>query len=545
MAKSVLDIIIRTIKEGGADKETVKGLVAVKKSIMDAAAVGASLVAAGYAIKTAFDATVGTMVAYADQVRNVQRATQLSAEEASRLIQYTDDMGVSYETLEKAIKSAADTTDFSIEGLARASDAYLKITDANERAAYAQKLYGKAWVDMVGVLEKGGAAIRDGADAISGSLVLTQQAVDQAREYEIAVDNLSDTWQGFVVEMGGSALPLVNDLLLSTTNIVEQTDSWTDALLLWMDPGRQIGTLVGGMIAAHKELNPQIDSATTSYTAWAKALEEGVEPTSAMNAALKETALNYGDILRMAESVSKAEMTYRDEVAAVTADTSLSVDERKAKLDEIEAKYSETTAQIVSDSLIQKMSIDGLTQAEFEKAIKFQESTGLISKTAADQALAFNQIAQAAADGKLTVEQMQTALNMLQDKNVTLTVTEIINRVSMNGGVINSSSTATGDHISGIAGTGAGFSGYRAGGGDVGAGQAYVVGEDGPEVFIPNQNGTVIPNGGGGSLAGGNVYISLTIASPMTILDEQAAKKTLLPLIVEGVREAKARGAIS
>lgn len=66
MSKSVLDIVIKLSKQGGADKETVTGLVQVKKAMTDAVAVAGTLVAAGYAIKKGFDATVGTMVAYAD-----------------------------------------------------------------------------------------------------------------------------------------------------------------------------------------------------------------------------------------------------------------------------------------------------------------------------------------------------------------------------------------------------------------------------------------------------------------------------------------------
>lgn len=41
-----------------------------------------------------------------------------------------------------------------------------------------------------------------------------------------------------------------------------------------------------------------------------------------------------------------------------------------------------------------------------------------------------------------------------------------------------------------------GFGGGRATGGPVQAGMAYMVGEAGPELFVPNQGGTVIPNGG-------------------------------------------------
>ena len=39
---------------------------------------------------------------------------------------------------------------------------------------------------------------------------------------------------------------------------------------------------------------------------------------------------------------------------------------------------------------------------------------------------------------------------------------------------------------------------FKAGGGGVNAGQSYVVGEQGPEVFVPNTHGTIIPNGAGG-----------------------------------------------
>jgi hypothetical protein len=51
----------------------------------------------------------------------------------------------------------------------------------------------------------------------------------------------------------------------------------------------------------------------------------------------------------------------------------------------------------------------------------------------------------------------------------------------------------------------------RATGGPVGAGQAYLVGERGPEVFVPAQSGTIIPNhalGGGG---GATYYVTITV----------------------------------
>ncbi|MCK5641909.1 MAG: hypothetical protein KAJ19_13990, partial [Gammaproteobacteria bacterium] len=53
------------------------------------------------------------------------------------------------------------------------------------------------------------------------------------------------------------------------------------------------------------------------------------------------------------------------------------------------------------------------------------------------------------------------------------------------------------------------FGGFMAEGGPVTAGKVFAVGEKGPELFKPNQSGTIIPNsalGGGGMGGGGNVY---------------------------------------
>lgn len=50
--------------------------------------------------------------------------------------------------------------------------------------------------------------------------------------------------------------------------------------------------------------------------------------------------------------------------------------------------------------------------------------------------------------------------------------------------------------ISAIAGA-FGFGGFRANGGPVSAGRSYVVGERGPEWFVPNQSGSIVPGGGG------------------------------------------------
>jgi hypothetical protein len=52
--------------------------------------------------------------------------------------------------------------------------------------------------------------------------------------------------------------------------------------------------------------------------------------------------------------------------------------------------------------------------------------------------------------------------------------------------------------------------GHRAGGGSVIGGGAYVVGEKGPELFVPGTSGTIIPNGGGAGAGGSTQNIVVT-----------------------------------
>ena len=65
------------------------------------------------------------------------------------------------------------------------------------------------------------------------------------------------------------------------------------------------------------------------------------------------------------------------------------------------------------------------------------------------------------------------------------------------------------------------IAGMRAGGGPVGAGNAYIVGEKGPELFVPSSSGSIIPNGGGsgGRSGGSSVNVTYNIASGVSRSD--------------------------
>lgn len=76
----------------------------------------------------------------------------------------------------------------------------------------------------------------------------------------------------------------------------------------------------------------------------------------------------------------------------------------------------------------------------------------------------------------------------------------------------------------------------RAMGGPVSSGSPYVVGEKGPELFVPHASGTIVPNGGSGGGSGGGaggVTINYNIASGVS-------RAELVPILDQERRRLKA-----
>jgi phage-related protein len=69
------------------------------------------------------------------------------------------------------------------------------------------------------------------------------------------------------------------------------------------------------------------------------------------------------------------------------------------------------------------------------------------------------------------------------------------------------------------------FGGGRAMGGPVSRGTSYVVGERGPELFVPNTSGKIIPNGGS---SGGGTTINLTVNGA---IDAEGTARTIIDVL--------------
>lgn len=559
MAKTILDIVIKTVKDGGGDVETVKALNNVKSTIMGTAAVAGTLVAAGYTIEKGFDATVGALVAYAEEVRRVQNATGATAEDSSKLIQILDDQKISYEQLEKAVQKSGKTYDFSIKGIAGMSEQYLKLTDSNQQAAFMQERFGKQWISFIPIMKQGKQAILDSADAVEKGLIINQDALDQTREYEIALDAWNDSVQALKVSIGTELLPVVTRMTIGLSNSSEISKEANRLMQEGIATNRVQAVAMATTTIQEQKLAEAMKQGAGAQSTNTSATEDATEAAKKEAEALKEVSKAHEDMLGTIGKVASAEQSYEEtskglteeririegeRAAALAAgwwegsekikDFDLALEENGAKAEENAAKHHEAMGKIQYDLLLTKLSADGLTDAEFAIAQQAGLMFGVFDQKSVATAGNLDAIAKAVDSGVISVDQMRRAIELIpQHKNIEV-VLNILAKMN------NANTFLSGSHTTQTQQTQQG--GYAAGGVSSGPDSGHWELLHGTEAVIPLQGGAVPVqmSGGGGS----NYYVNLTIASPMTIMDEQNVKNTLLPFIVDGIRTAKAQGAI-
>lgn len=162
-------------------------------------------------VQQALKMTVGETITYAAQVRELSRTIGASAEESSVLIQAADDVGISVGTIQTAMESAIRKgVRPTIEGLAELAAEYNAIEDPIAKTEFLMKNFGRAGADLAPLMKLGAAGLREAGQAARDSgLIMTEEGVKSAREYEIAMDNLGDAAKGVQYEIGTALIPIL------------------------------------------------------------------------------------------------------------------------------------------------------------------------------------------------------------------------------------------------------------------------------------------------------------------------------------------------
>jgi hypothetical protein len=357
-----------------------------------------------------WDETGKKYIDNAIKVGDMARALGTTTEEASRLKEMADDVGISVDTLTTSFKLAQkDGFQPSIEGLAEMSDEYLALQPGVERTQFLLDRFGRSGEEMGKLMDKGSEAIRQNAAAIEDSMIVTQKAYDQAREYQIGVDSLSDSWDAFTYQV---APPLVSAM----NSIVNHSRDLFTSLKengYWYTVTHQLAL---GDIADKREQADALLKTSSAANEAGGAFESEAEKTKAMADAAKAatdainatTAANQG-MLSLIGTLQGEMDSYNQKWADAVA----KYGEASAEVTALEATHAQAMAKIAVDLFIAKLSVDGLTDAEYQAALQAQLTAGLIDQKTVDMANGFNNTANAAANAVWSVNAVGAAANAL------------------------------------------------------------------------------------------------------------------------------------
>lgn len=516
-AQRILDIILRT-KVQGDSKPLVKSLTDIKSGL-DMAANAYQQIAQVAA--DAFDETINKAVDYNLSIRTMAQNLGLATDETSRIVQVMDDFGVSSEQLQTALQLAVKNGFApSIESIAQLADEYNSIQDPVQRAAVLTEKFGKNWSVLTPALREGGDRIREAADSIDDSLIVTKDAADAAENYRRALDDLQDAITGVKIGIGNDLIPIVTEALKLFGRIGELTSgdsmagmnsgiAWQVALM-----EREKEQLWG--VREEMEKIKDLDMAGP-IAETGTAIDETAQAAARARAAFEELAFVTGG------EVTEEFENYQDKQKDLTE----KLGELKSKLDET----SKRTPWKTDDIANLKKEIEGVNQAlwdnqaaqaaankerlfsmlqdqletsnipkelQGEMLMDIAGKMGLIGQKEAELYRQTQEWAQGLGDAAEAA--MMTGRNITDIPAYKRIVIEI---VTYGLGAVRRAMAATG--ASGNAALS-----QRASGGPVSAGTPYVVGEEGPEVFVPNSSGKILPNRGRRGRGGGQ-GMSITI----------------------------------
>lgn len=388
--------------------------------------------------------SIDVTVKLGNEVEELTRITGDSEEATSRLIQASDDMRLSEDALKASLLAASrQGIDVSTASLMKMADQYNKLRPGLEQTNFLTKTFGRNGAEMARILELGSAGLKAKMDATSDSIVMDREAVEATKEYQASLDALNDSVDGVKNSIGKELIPYTSDfnLVLSTTidGLSKGTSTLSDIQRV-MSGIQSFGLseLIRGGISGSAD---SIREAEAAIAAAGNAANVASDRFDKMDSAIENSGA--------------------------------------ASLDAAGAMQKYTT------QLLYQIASEGLSA---EAALDLANKMGLVDQstvTATQKTFEYKQMLD---EGKISLSEynalvagLSQYLDSLNDKDV---------RVHL---------------VYDVTGDPGNFEGYKpkagatetphALGGAVQAGVPYLVGEYGPEPFIPNQNGQIIPAG--------------------------------------------------
>jgi hypothetical protein len=374
--------------------------------------------------------------------------------------------------------------------------------------------------DMISFFEQGAEKIKEVQSAAEkAGAAIDDGMVKRAHEFDIGwkttMDNFSIGWKSAIMNVVSLFDKLQAKMTdIGNSDIFRRLVEWMDSKGLIDKPGEGFRGKGGVGASADAPWAGALDTGTIpgmtptgSASAAKDALKKYFNPASTVipsdkssgggSKAAKDTADAKDSIDRYIDSLNKAK-----DVAQAESETWMLSNVERAKA------VALAQAKAAADR-------DGLTLSEKQK--KEIADTAVETQNLHDKTKGLEQSSQAMGDA------FANAMDQLIVKGGKLNDTLKSLLQNMASSVLKGALMGEGSFASifgGAAGSGgliggglkSLFSGFKADGGPVMGGKAYVVGERGPELFQPNGGGSIVPNVGGSSGGGAQQHININLA---------------------------------
>lgn len=540
------------------------------------------------------------LIASTEQYR---AAANLSYEEASKLGGAIHALGIDAETGADVIKTLAEEAGDApekfaqfeveivkakdgsvdmVETLKNVSDRFRNMKDPAERAAMGAALFGDTWLEIAPFLERGADGVQELIDGVDDSRIVTEDTVRSQKKFRDAMRDINDSVGELQIALAKDLIPQLADSIGQLADIVDKANDVTQALgglgnimegfRTVAEPFKLWDKALWPLRNTLERLRDDGDEVEDAFTDVADATDDAAEAADAAAGKLEIMRRNQADLKTEAENATKAledqrralddlydsvldvvDGQIRYEEAIDRADDSVrDLEDSQSKLND-KLNDGESSSEDIADAtedyddkLRSAMkAIDDAAKAEADKQ-QAQDAAAGVTWTAWDYTNAYRDALGKARDTindpnlRQGLDNLWTQVN--DQANVAWKAQQqyyaleaAARRVAaISSGVGTTSSgmiISSADRMERIAG--------RASGGPVSAGTPYLVGEEGMELFVPDQSGTIIPNhalaatGGRGGGGGGDVY-NISVQA----LDGRGAAEA----VVKAMRDAKRYG---
>ena len=270
MTNKVEILVTATDKASAVLKQSTGGLKGLNDSIKAATGINFGYAAGLTAVVAGVKSSINYTMKYAEQVQNLSRNIGASTQEASRLIQVSDDVKLSVESLEAGLKGAiVKGYQPTIKGLAEMSDQYLAIQDPIQRSKFLVDTFGRAGLEMGKLMELGADGIKKMGE--EAKMVLSPADIQRMNDFYKATDDIEDSVNSLKVSLAlttagplSKFLDTLSDGVDIAPKLYKNLNQAASVMLTKMPPALKI--MMG--------ISPEIEASLQATVDWNDALSE-------------------------------------------------------------------------------------------------------------------------------------------------------------------------------------------------------------------------------------------------------------------------------